>query len=170
MDQKKEDSNTKMEEETEKKGDINQLEEIMYSIKLGDLNYEESLALAEKYKSEGNEFFKNNKFNEAMEKYTQAIDLKVETKNNAIYYSNRAFVNLKLENYGSTIQDANTAIKIDPNFIKAYYRRASAYCFLRKYEEALKDLLFLKTKIPDDKSLDEKIERTRKEKKKEKFF
>jgi len=170
MDQKKEDSNTKMEEETEKKGDINQLEEIMYSIKLGDLNYEESLALAEKYKSEGNEFFKNNKFNEAMEKYTQAIDLKVETKNNAIYYSNRAFVNLKLENYGSTIQDANTAIKIDPNFIKAYYRRASAYCFLRKYEEALKDLLFLKTKIPDDKSLDEKIERTRKEKKRKNFF
>ena len=170
MEPKKEENKDKMEVEDDKKGDINQLEEIMYSIKLGDLNYDESLALAEKYKSEGNTFFQNNKFIEALEKYNQAIDLKVETKNNAVYYSNRAFVNLKLENYGSTIQDANTAIKINPEFYKAYYRRATAYLYLRKYDEALKDFLFLKTKITGDPTLDEKIEKTRKEKKRKQFF
>ena len=127
MEQKKEETNNKMEVEQEKKEDINKLGEIIYSIKLGDLNYDESLALAEKYKSEGNVLFQNNKFLEALEKYTLAINVKVETKNNAIYYSNRAYVNLKLENYGSTIEDSNMAIKIDPDFIKAYYRRAQAY-------------------------------------------
>ena len=170
MDQNKENSKDKMEIETDKKDEINQLEQIMYSTKLGDDNYDESLALAEKYKSEGNAFFQNNKFLEALQKYSAAIDLKVETKNNAVYYSNRAFVNLKLENYGSTIEDANMAIKIDPEFYKAYYRRASAYLFLSKYTEALKDFYFLQKKMPEDKSLNDKIEKTRREKKRRDFF
>ena len=170
MEQKKEESNDKMEIEPEKKEDINKLGEIIYSIKLGDLNYDESLALAEKYKSEGNEFFQNNKFLEALEKYNLAINVKVETKNNAIYYSNRAFVNLKLENYGSTIEDANMALKIDPDFYKAYYRRASAYYNLGKFGEAIKDYLYLKQKLPNDKTLNEKIEKARISKKKKNFF
>ena len=158
-----------MEIETEKSQEINKLQEIMYSIKLGDLNYDESLALAEKYKTEGNTFFSSNKFIEALEKYTQAINLKVETKNNAIYYSNRAYVHLKLENYGSAIQDVNMAIKIDPEFSKAYHRRALAYFSLRKYDEALKDFLLLKTKF-NDKKIDDYIDRTRNAKKRKNFF
>ena len=159
----------KMEIEQEKNSDINKLEEIMYSIKLGDLNYDESLALAEKYKAEGNTFFQNNKFLEALEKYNQAINLKIETKKNAVYYSNRAYVNLKLENFGSAIQDVNMAIKIDPEFAKAYHRRALAYFSLRKYDEALKDFLYLRTKF-QDKSIDEYIEKTRNAKKRKNFF
>ena len=163
------DNAQKMEIEPEKISDINKLQEIIYSIKLGDLNYDESLTLAEKYKTEGNEFFAKNKFIEALDKYSQAINLKVETKNNSIYYSNRAFVNLKLENFGSAIQDVNMALKINPDFYKAYYRRAVAYFYLEKYSEALKDFLYLKTKINDPK-LDEYIERTRNAKKRKQFF
>ncbi len=158
-----------MEIETEKNEDINKLDEKMYSIKLGDLNYEESLNLAEKYKAEGNTFFQNNKFLEALDKYNQAINLKIETKKNAIYYSNRAYVNLKLENFGSAIEDVNMAIKIDPDFAKAYHRRALAYFSLRKYDEALKDFIFLRTKF-NDKSLDDYIEKTRNAKKRKNFF
>ena len=162
-------SKEKMEIEQEKNADVNKLEEIMYSIKLGDLNYDESLALAEKYKTEGNTFFQNNKFIEALEKYDQAINLKVETKNNAVYYSNRAYVNLKLENFGSAIQDVNMAIKINPDFAKAYHRRALAYFSLRKYDEALKDFLFLRTKF-NDQSIDMYIEKTRNARKRKQFF
>ena len=75
------------------------------------------MQLAEKLKQEGNTFFQNNKFIDAYKKYSDAINLKVETKNNAVYYSNRAYVNLKLENYGSAIEDVNNAIKIEPDFI-----------------------------------------------------
>ena len=77
--------------------ETNQPESIKYSIKIGDVNYDQSLELAEKYKQEGNEFFQKNQFLQALEKYNEAINLKVETKKNAIYYSNRAFVNIKLE-------------------------------------------------------------------------
>ena len=169
MEQKKEDAKDKMDIEDTKKDEIKQLEQIMYSTKLGDENYDESLALAEKYKSEGNTFFQNNKFMEALQKYSAAINLKVETKNNAVYYSNRSFVNLKLENYGSAFEDANMSIKINPEFYKAYYRRASAYLCLEKYAEALKDFKFLDSKI-DDKSLKEKIEKTKNEKRRQNFF
>ena len=169
------DSKDKMEVEEdkkdqEKKDEINQLEQIMYSTKLGDLNYDESLALAENLKKEGNELFQNNKFLEALDKYTEAINLKVETKNNSIYYSNRALTNLKLENYGSAIEDANMALKIDPNFAKAVNRRADAYIALNKLAEAIKDLLFLLQKFPGDKSIEEKLLKVRNKKKKQNIF
>ena len=170
MDQEKKGSEEKMEVDEEKKEEIKELGDIIYTIKLGDLNYDESLALAEKYKAEGTTFFQNNKFLEALEKYTQAIDLKIETKNNAVYYSNRALVNIKLENYGSAIQDANLAIKSNPEFYKSYYRRATAYLNLKKYSEAITDFVFLKNKYPNDNTLDEKISKTRILKKKENFF
>ena len=170
MEEKKEDSKDKMEIEQEKKEEDKQSDQIMYSIKIGDLNYDESLQLAEKLKQEGNTFFQNNKFMDAFKKYSDAIDLKVETKNNAVYYSNRAYVDLKLENYGSAIQDVNMAIKIDPDFTKAYHRRAIAYLQLNKPTEALKDLLFLKKKFPEDKILDEKIEKARNAIKRRNFF
>ena len=35
---------------------------------------------------------------------------------------NRAFAQLKAENYGSAIVDADAALAIDPTFVKAYYR------------------------------------------------
>ena len=61
------------------------------------------------------------------------------------------------------------AIKIDPEFAKAYHRRALAYFSLRKYDEALKDFLYLRTKF-QDKSIDEYIEKTRNAKKRKNFF
>lgn len=95
------------------------------------------LELAEAHKNKGNEFFKNSAFSDAIDWYTQAIDVDVEdAKKQAIYYSNRAFAHLKLENYGFAIEDATKAIAKDPNFAKGYYRRASAYFALGKYKQA----------------------------------
>eukprot|EP00922_Rhytidocystis_sp_ex-Travisia-forbesii_P022425 GHVS01032833.1.p1 GENE.GHVS01032833.1~~GHVS01032833.1.p1 ORF type:complete len:636 (+),score=140.93 GHVS01032833.1:118-2025(+) len=55
------------------------------------------------------------------------------------YYTNRSFCNIKLENYGSAIADAEEALRIKPDFAKANYRRANAYFFLGKFKLALKD-------------------------------
>ena len=87
-----------------------------------------------------------------------------------LYYSNRAFVNIKLENYNSSIEDANIAINIDPNFYKSFYRRAEAYFSLNKFRESLKDYKFLKSIFPDIKDLDERIERIETLKKRADFF
>ncbi len=48
--------------------------------------------------------------------------------------ANRAFSQLKCENYGSAIEDAATAIKLDPSYPKAYYRRGSAQMALQHFK------------------------------------
>lgn len=78
------------------------------------------------------------KFEQALDFYTKAIDLDIkDNKKMAIYYSNRAFANIKLENYGFAIEDASQAINKDGTYAKAYYRRASALFALGKYKNAL---------------------------------
>lgn len=71
-----------------------------------------------------------------MDCYSDAIDL---DDANAVYFANRAFCHLKLENYGSAQQDASKAIELDPDYAKGYYRRASAFFAIGKYEQALND-------------------------------
>ena len=77
------------------------------------------------------------KYEEALEEYTKAIDLDVsDAKKAAIYYTNRAFAQLKLENYGFALEDSTKAINKDPTFAKGYYRRGAAYFALGKYKSA----------------------------------
>ena len=94
----------------------------------------------------------------ALEKYTEAIDLKIKDKINAILYSNRAWINLKLERNGAALEDANKAIEWDPKFIKGYYRRGCANLTLLKYEDALMDFEDIYKKYPKEKILKEKID------------
>lgn len=51
--------------------------------------------------------------------------------------SNRAMASLNLKNYGSCRNDADAAIKLWSDNIKAHYRKTKALCMLKKYEEAL---------------------------------
>ena len=94
---------------------------------------------------------------EALNKYTEAINLKVKDKINSYLYSNRAWVNLKLEKNGAALDDANHAIKWDPDNIKGYYRRGKANLALLKYEDALIDLEYAYEKYPE-KNVKDKIE------------
>lgn len=149
---------------------IESLEKSVYSIKLGDINYEDSLKLAEEFKESGNKLMQSNKLSEAINKYTDAINLYIETNKNAIYYSNRAMCHNKLENFGLALADANKAIEIDVNYDKAYFRRASANLFLFHYDEAVKDLNHLYKKYPTDESLLDKLRKAQGEVKKKKFF
>lgn len=54
--------------------------------------------------------------------------------NEPIYYSNRSMSYLKKELFGLALEDANTALKLNPSFIKAYFRRATANLALGKYK------------------------------------
>ena len=146
------------------------IEEQLYKIKLGDDNYDTSLETAEKYKVDGNEFHKKNKFMDAVDSFTKAIDMKVETNKNAIFFSNRALIHIKMENFGIALNDANKSIEIDKTYIKAYYRKASALLFMRKYDEALVELLYLQKQFPTNKDILTKINNTKAERRKIRFF
>jgi serine/threonine-protein phosphatase 5 len=108
---------------------------------------------ADALKAIANKFFVENKYQQALDYYSQAIEL---NPNSAILFGNRAFAHLKLENYGTAIEDATKAIEIDPKYIKAYYRRGAANVLLGKHQIALKDFKQVTTFLPRDKDAKDK--------------
>jgi len=70
-------------------------------------------------------FFPANKFSQAIELYSQAIEL---NSSNAVYFANRAFAHTKLEEYGSAVQDATKAIEIDPRYSKVSDDASATSC------------------------------------------
>jgi serine/threonine-protein phosphatase 5 len=80
--------------------------------------------------------------------YTKAID---KDSSVAAYYTNRSAAYLQTESFGSALADATKAIELDPGFIKAYYRRASANFQLNKPEKALTDFAAVHKAKPNSK-------------------
>jgi len=108
----------------------------------------DTVARAEEAKKRANEFFKNEKYPQAIELYSKAIEL---NPSNAVYHANRSISHLRLENYGYALADASKAIEADKTYLKAYYRRAAAYMSLGKYKLALKDYEGVFKARPNDK-------------------
>lgn len=81
----------------------------------------------EKLKEQGNEAFKNEKWDEAAKHYTKAINsVKGEPKELAVYYKNRAAAYLKLEKYQQALEDCDRSLEVCPNDPKALFRRCQA--------------------------------------------
>uniref|UniRef100_A0A803N6J3 Serine/threonine-protein phosphatase 5 n=1 Tax=Chenopodium quinoa TaxID=63459 RepID=A0A803N6J3_CHEQI len=113
-----------------------------------------TVSRAEELKSSANEAFKAHKYSQAIDLYSQAIEL---NEQNAVYWANRAFAHTKLEEYGSAIHDATKAIEIDPKYSKGYYRRGAAYLAMGKFKEALKDFQQVKRICPNDPDAAKKL-------------
>lgn len=105
---------------------------------------EKDLEKAKLMKEEGNEWFKQQKYLNAMDSYTQGLStcpLTDETKElRAIFYSNRASCAIHLNRPEEAIEDASEAITLCPNYRKPYLRRATAFENVEKHEDALTDL------------------------------
>ncbi|KAJ4730331.1 Serine/threonine protein phosphatase [Melia azedarach] len=125
-----------------------------------------SVSKAEELKVLANGAFKANKFSQAIDLYSQAIEINGQ---NAVYWANRAFAHSKLEEYGSAIQDASKAIEIDPKYSKGYYRRGAAYLAMGKFKDALKDFQQVKKLCPNDPDAAKKVKECEKAVKKLKF-
>jgi serine/threonine-protein phosphatase 5 len=115
-----------------------------------DLN----VSRAEDIKLLANEAFKGHKYSQAIDLYTQAIELNSE---NAVYWANRSLAHTKLEEYGSAIQDASKAVEIDRKYSKGYYRRGAAYLAMGKFKDALKDFQQVKRLCPNDPDAAKKL-------------
>lgn len=57
----------------------------------------------------------------------------------SIFYGNRAACLMALHRAPEAIEDCTAAIKLDPQYVKAYVRRAQAYEKTEKLAEALGD-------------------------------
>jgi len=91
-------------------------------------------AKAEKLKMEGNDLMRAEKFMEAIEKYTEAIEL---DSSNQVFYCNRAAAHSKLEQHYAAVEDCQRALDMDPKYGKAYGRMGLAYSSIHKHKEAI---------------------------------
>ncbi|XP_020275741.1 tetratricopeptide repeat protein 4 homolog [Asparagus officinalis] len=90
-------------------------------------------------KEQGNQFVKKGKkhYKDAIDCYTRAINQKaLNDSETSVLFSNRAHVNLMLENYRWALNDAEEAIRLSPSNVKAYYRAAKAAFALELLPEA----------------------------------
>lgn len=102
---------------------------------------------SEQLKKQANEAFQEHKFARAIELYNEAIECNLTS---AILWANRAFAHVKLEEYGSAVEDATRAIELDPKYVKGYYRRGSAHSAMGKFKDALKDFRLAAKYAPKD--------------------
>ncbi|CRG93910.1 serine/threonine protein phosphatase, putative [Plasmodium gallinaceum] len=78
-----------------------------------------------------------------------------------IYYTNRSFCHMKLESYGLSIQDIDEAIKLNPFYAKAYYRKGCSYLLLSDLKSASE--CFQKVlKLTKDKNSEIKLKQCKK--------
>jgi len=95
-------------------------------------------------KEDGNEMFRNSKYEQAIELYTRAIS-KVTSKDDpssvAAIYSNRAACHQQLYQFNEVVKDCTESLKLMPqNNPKALLRRGLAYEALERFQHSLDDL------------------------------
>ncbi|KAL6179871.1 hypothetical protein ACLB2K_046542 [Fragaria x ananassa] len=88
----------------------------------------------EALKSMGNEAYKEDRFEEALDFYDRAIAL---DSNKAAYYSNKSAALIGLGLLIEAVFECKEAIQIEPSYHKAQYRLATAYLRLGETEKAL---------------------------------
>lgn len=78
--------------------------------------------LSDEARERGNELFKAGNYSAAVKEYTEAIKRNDKEPKN---FSNRAACYMKLMAFPEADKDCDTAINLDPNFVKAYIRKAA---------------------------------------------
>lgn len=99
--------------------------------------------IATNFKNQGNDAFKGKDYRSAIEYYTKGLAVKsgvkdLETK----LYLNRAQCNLEIKNYRRCINDSQSALKLDPKLLKAYYRMGKAFLKLDKLKDSREAIEF----------------------------
>jgi tetratricopeptide (TPR) repeat protein len=88
------------------------------------------------YNREGERCYSLKQYKEAVENYTQAIQLQ---SNTALFYNNRGYVYGGLGEYDKAISDYNKAIELDPQDASIYANQGYLFAKLEKYDEAISD-------------------------------
>lgn len=96
---------------------------------------------SQEYKKTGNDLFKEDKYEEALEMYTKALRTCPFSfsKERSIFYSNRSVCFLKMKDLDKCIKECSQSINLDPTFAKPLLRRAECHETNDKFDEAVED-------------------------------
>lgn len=84
-------------------------------------------------KEKGNQALAAEKFDDAIQAYTEAIQLDPK---NYVLYSNRSAAYAKAGQYENALKDADETIALNSSWPKGYSRKGSALSYMQKYVEA----------------------------------
>jgi tetratricopeptide (TPR) repeat protein len=120
-------------------------------------------------KDEGNACFARGAYDEAIERYDEAIRAfadsdgadetaaRVDKRSRAVLYANRAASLLKRGDFARAERDANDAVSCDASYIKGFHRRAAARTGLHKFEGALEDYEKVVRAAPESAALQREV-------------
>eukprot|EP00873_Tetraselmis_striata_P046529 jgi/Tetstr1/466793/TSEL_011263.t1 len=121
-------------------------------------------------KEGGNEAFRSGRWQEAHDLYSKALEADPDLKSIFMVQvlCNRSAAALKLGRVDDALADAETALKWDERYGKAYLRRAAAKMAQEKFQEAIADYEALKEIDPDTNGLEDLLRTAKLELKKSK--
>lgn len=114
------------------------------------------------FKEEGNDFFKRNELDQAVEAYTKGLNVCENEADKAVLYKNRSACYLKLEQYNEAVSDADYVLRVTPNDVKAMFRRCQAHETLGNIEPAFKDVKILIQREPKNTAIQDLYRRLNK--------
>lgn len=89
------------------------------------------------YLQQGREFLKHKDFGNAIQLFTNAIELNPDSYSG---YNHRGYAYNSLEKYPEAIKDFTQAIELNPEYADAYNNRGVAYKMIRELDKAIYDL------------------------------
>jgi len=97
----------------------------------------QEVGTAMEFKEQGNRFYSQRKYNDAIGCYTKAI-----TKNPSMpaFFTNRALCHLKLKSWESATADCKRALELDSSLVKAHFFHGEALLESALYDEAITSL------------------------------
>jgi len=114
-------------------------------------------AKADALKNQGNQFFKSGQYAAAIDKYKEATKIDASQPS---YWSNMAACYEKLGKFEDMVSASQDCIKADRNFVKGYFRLATAYKNLNDLPSCIKALesgLAIQASNPDLKKMKKEI-------------
>ena len=89
---------------------------------------------ADDYKADGNKAFRGGEYADAVRSFTESLRL---NPHDALVLGNRAAAFDKLGEHERAITDSEASLRIDPTYLKGYFRLATAYIAVNRPREAL---------------------------------
>ena len=117
-------------------GDVERLEEKLAVVERRAGSSAKAVTAAERaahLKAKGNELFKGGEYTQAAVSYTEALML--DTSMHACL-SNRAASFLQTGHYDKALLDAEACLELEPDFVKAHFRKGLALAALERHGEA----------------------------------
>lgn len=111
-------------------------------------------------KNRGNQAFANNKFEESVNLFTEAIAL---DPTNAVLYSNRSAAYASLKNYDAALADSEEAITLRSDWAKGWGRKGAALLGLGELDAARKAYERAQQLEPDNAQIKKSLETVQRE-------